>query len=1127
MKRQLYLSWHAVAFALLFAAGGRLCAAQPAYAHIKQISRPTESQPKIISLKDALRALKGYYGVDIVFGDRTVDPYTITTDLVDYTLSVEKNLSNVLRPSGLKYKRMKNGSYAIIGEKTDQRAGEPAQSPADQPSNTGSVDRWANESNLVVTASPIPTVRKVTGEVLDEKGEGMPGVSIVIKDKTRGTVTDQNGRFSIETDDEGERLIFSYVGYLTQELELGNSTNLRVILEVDNKLLQEVVVVGYGTQTVKNVTGSIAKIDMSKRENLPTTNLTQALRGTVAGVQFTDSGRPGQGGSIYIRGLRSITASNNPLIILDGIFYNGNVSDINPNDIASLDILKDASAAAIYGSRAANGVILITTKQGKTDKPVIRFNTYVGVQDYSHRLNLLTPGRYIEKTLDFRRQNGQAADPSAIKDYLQTLEAENYAAGRTIDPLDVVTQSAPITSYDLSISGRTARTNYFLSGSMVNEKGLIVGDKANRLSFRANFENTVTDWLKVGVNAMFTKRDQSGNEAGLTNAYFLSPYAQLFFDDAKTDPVPFPQNDGLVGNPLFNVYNSRNLEINQTLFANFYGIVDLPFVKGLAFRLNYSPNLRWGQDYNFTPIYQRNGINNLGSANKKDSRNNDWVLENILTYARDFGHDHALDLTLLYGRNQFYYAESKASSSNFFNDALGWDNLAVGNVQQSSSDARRQQGVSGMARLNYRFKNRYLATFTVRRDGTSVFGENNKYGTFPSAALAWIVSEEGFLKANTAIDLLKLRLSYGLVGNQALDPYSSISRMTTSQYVYGDGSPSSTGIGLSTMANPSLSWETTLATNVALDFQLMKSRIGGTIEYYNLNTRDLLLFRTLPSMIGFPGINTNIGATNNKGLELTLNTANFRRNDLEWTSTLTFSTNRNKITHLYGSDINSDGKEDDDLGNRWFIGHPLGVNYDYVFDGIYQEGDQLPVGYKPGFVRLKDLNGDDRITPNDRTFVGQQQPKYRWSIQNTVRYGPVSLSVLINAMQGWNKDIGPLLDPSADRNFPGRAANFLDAGWWTSENKSNTRPSLIYNNPFTHGFYQSRDFVRVQDVSLSYEFPKALVSRFKVGTLRVYASGRNLLTFTKWGGWDPESGDTGKSGFPMPRTLVGGLNLSF
>ncbi|WP_229311639.1 SusC/RagA family TonB-linked outer membrane protein [Larkinella rosea] len=980
--------------------------------------------------------------------------------------------------------------------------------------------------STVWATSAVPD-RMISGTVRDAENKApLPGVNVIIKGTQRGTVTNVDGHYELTVPDQDVQLVISFVGYLPQTVDVGRNATLDISLKVDQKTLDEIVVVGYGTQSKRNVTGSIAKVDMKLTENLPNTNVTQSLRGRVAGVQFTDNGRPGQGGSILVRGPRSLSGGNDPLIIVDGIMFNASINYLNPNDIESMEVLKDASAAAIYGSRAANGVILVTTKKGTTEKPTIRFNTFVGVSDWSKKVKLLSPERYIEKTLEMRRQLGLDADPSKILTYLSATEVPNYEAGKTTDPWDAISQPGRVSSYDLSISGKTNRTNYYLSASITNEQGLIYSDQQKKLSVRSNIENQVTDWLTIGLNASFLKRDLSGAELSPSDAYDISPYGTWYNADGSPTRwvVAEDQNSA---NPHYNTFFSKNEEIYYNLFTNVYALVDVPFIRGLSYRLNYSPNYRADHNFNFTR-QDPTRTDNMASASKFNREDFDWVQENILTYTRQINASHSFDATLLYGWNHRGVQATTATATQLSSDALSWNNLGLGGILTNTSSASGQDGVSSMFRLNYRFRNRYLATFTVRRDGSSVFAANNKYATFPSASLAWVASEEPFVKKLDFISSLKFRLSYGAVGNQGISPYQSLSSADITRYVFGDGGSTSIGVYTNRMANSNLKWETTYTTNAAVDFELFKNRIGGTIEVYNMNTRDLLVQRSLPTMTGFTSVWTNLGATNNKGLEVTLNTLNIQKGPFEWSSNFVFSANRNKIVHLYQSDTNGDGKEDDDLGNRWFIGKPMNLAFDYEMDGIYQVGDEIPAGFKPGFVRLKDRNNDGKLNADDKTVIGQTgQPLYRWGITNNVRYGPFTLSVFLNAMQGWIAGFSEA-DPNSNfgGNYPARALNQFDNEWWTAENRSNTNPSLGYNNPYQHNYYFSRNFVRIQDVSLFYDVPSKLIQRAKLTNLRVSVNAKNLATWTKWPGTDPESGG-GAKGFPMPRTLALGLNLGF
>lgn len=965
----------------------------------------------------------------------------------------------------------------------------------------------------------------VKGIVTDPNMIPLPGVSIIEKGTSNGVTTDFEGNFNIEVSSSEATLVFSYVGMQTLEIAVGNQERLDIALQEDASQLDEIVIVGYGSQKQSDITGSISRVDVSKTEAVPSTNVSEALRGRVAGVQFTDGGRPGQSESILIRGKNSISASNSPLIILDGSFFFGSMGDLNPNDIKSMSILKDASATAIYGSRASNGVILITSKLGTSSKPVIKFSSFYGIQKVSHKLPMLSPERYIQKTLDVRKQLGLPSDPSLIESYLAEPEVENYRNNKTIDPYEKISQSSHVSSTDISASARNKDTNYFLSLGHSEEKGLILDDNFKRITARINLTTNINDWIKLGMNAMFTHNDLSRNPPSTRDAYYSSPYGQWYEDSERTIFKRYPTDDQFSPNPLINGTYQTNENKNYNLFSTFFFEIDFPFVEGLTYKLNYSPNYIWSNINDFTSIIKDEFVDTEGRAQKYHSQTNNWVAENILTYKRTLAEKHAFNLTLLYGRNSNNFSSTIARSSNFFNDANGWDNLGIGEIQTNSSSANISAGISSMFRLNYNFNGKYGLTLTARRDGASVFGKDNKFATFPSAAVSWNASNESFMKNVNWLDLLKFRISYGNVGNQAIEPYQSLAQSGSTQYVFGDGSSTYVGTFPSTLPNESLTWETTTIANIAIDFGFLKNRISGTLEYYDTKTKDLLLDRSLPSTSGFPKIITNLGEVNNRGVELTLSGTIVNKDKFKWYSDFVLSHNKNKIVHLYGNDIDGDGKEDDDLGNRWFIGKPISVNYDYVFDGIYQVGDEVPAGYKPGDVRLKDIDGSGDITPADRQIISNQDPKIRWGFTNEFKYKNYSLSIFVNAMQGWSKS-NSIFDLAAEANFPAKSVNMADIGWWTEENESNTRPSLTYSNPLEHGYYESRDFVRIQDISLSYNLPEDFFKNEKT-SLKLYISGRNLFTFTDWNGWDPESGYTGNGGYPSPKTFALGLSASF
>lgn len=967
----------------------------------------------------------------------------------------------------------------------------------------------------------------ITGKVTDsETGEPLIGVTVSLLGVTGSVTTNNEGNYSIQAVSTGT-LKFTYVGYVPREVAVTNSTTLDVRLSQETSTLEQVVVVGYGTQSKRNITGSIESIDLSKTKDLPNVNITQSL-GNVAGVQFIGNGRPGQEGSLMIRGQNSLSAANNPLIVLDGIIFNGSLSDISPNDILSIDILKDASSASIYGSRAANGVILITSKRGISERATLNFNAFYGISEYANKIKILGPERYIERLLTWRAQSELEADPSKITSYLSQTEAENYLNGKVTDPWDAISQASSTSSYNLNIAAKMNTTNFFLSGSLTDDKGLVYNDNEKRVTLRANIDNQIFKWLNLGMNASYSNRNASGIEGSVYNAYRSSPYGNWYYEDGEPTQYIVPGEQSST-NAMREAMLTQNKEIYNNLFSNFHIQAETPFLDGeLSYRLNYSPNYRSDHNYSFFKQDKHLAINTT-NANKYNRNAFDWVLENIVTYKRAIGEGN-FDVTLLYGRDHSESETTTANASMFNIDALGYNNLGLGDILVNSSSAYGIEGISSMARLNYQLKRKYMVTVTARRDGSSVFAAENKYAIFPSVAVGWMVSDEPFLDKINFLDMMKLRISYGSVGNQAISPYQSLSLSDIQRYVYGDGGASSLGIITSTMGNSNLKWETTKTFNAALDFDLFEGRIGGTVELYNSNTFDLLVRRTIPTMNGFSSILTNVGQINNKGIEFTLNSVNLKSNTFEWNSSATFSYNKNTIVHLFRTDLDGDGKEDDDVANSWFIGHPINSFYNYAFDGIYQEGDSdIPSGFEPGFVRYKNLNHDDKVNAEDRTIVGSGgSPKYRIGFRNQFKRGPFSLSIILNSMLGWK---GPfnVLNP----HVPGRSINQYDGGWWTSENKSNSNPSLVYSNPLGASWYLSRDFVRIKDVSLSYVFQEPKLEKLNISSLQLFIAAKNLYTFTNWPGPDPESSGAivAKSGdldmFPMPRTFSLGLNIGF
>ncbi len=972
--------------------------------------------------------------------------------------------------------------------------------------------------------------KTISGTVTDEFGESLPGVNVMIKETTVGTITNANGAFELTIPSNTEILTFSFVGMKSQDVTLGNQLVLNVIMEQDIIGLEEVITIGYGTRKKSDLTGTVTRVNTTKTNDLPNTNILQSLKGNVAGLTIGTPDRAGEAPSLKIRGTNSLSAGNSPLIVLDGIIYYGSLNNLDVNDIESVDVLKDASAAAVYGSRSANGVLIITTKKGASEKPVFNFNASYGVANPVFLAPVLSPEQYLQKILDFRTATGQEANPDNIHDYLTITESNNLTAGKTIDWYDELVQTAPTQNYTGSVSGRTDKTNYYISASYFGQEGIVKNDDFERITARINFSNKITDWFTVSVKSSFSNLDYSGVAVGWT--WMLSPYSNYYKDGADSGELEYyPMEDPYYRHPYLNLEIDDH-DVRNDLWGLVSSEIKVPFIKGLKWTLNYSLNQRINRSYRFTD--SKLAITQNGSAYKNISDVFTWTLDNILNYNRIFNNVHAVDATFLVSREYLQTSSTNASATNYFSQALGYNSLELGAVPLVSSGYGDQNQTALMGRLNYMYRNTYALTGTIRRDGFSGFAEGNKYATFFSGAFAWTLSNESFMKNISWLDLMKLRISYGENGNQAIGRYQTLARMSSgANYVFGDGGGTSNGVYVSSMANNQLGWETTKVMNFGLDFAIFKQILSGNIDIYSSNTEDVLLRRNIPSLSGYRTIWTNIGSVHNKGVEIALNSKPVNTKNFTWDIGFIFDLNRNSIESLFGVDEDGDGVEDDDIANRWFIGKPLGVYYGYGINGIHQTDDtDIPSGYEPGDFRIIDYDGDSDLTAEDRYILGNNNPNYQFSFSNTFRFKNLSLYVMVNSIQGGGKDnyyqgnninghnpTAPFASWSERFSFP-----YMD--YWTPTNPSNTAARINYMAPRGHYYLEDRSFVRIQDVILSYTFDNKLMNKWNMEGLRLYASAKNLFTFTKWTGYDPENATT-ISGRPMMRTITFGVDFKF
>jgi len=971
----------------------------------------------------------------------------------------------------------------------------------------------------------------VKGVVKDEKGETLPGVSVSVAGTKIGTVTNNDGVYELSAPEDGT-LVFSYIGFLSQNVGIDARKSINVTLKLSQlgKDLNEVVVVGYGTQKRSDITGSVTSVPKERLSSLPVTNVLQAIEGTTAGLNVTQgSAVPGSSPSVQVRGVNSINASTSPLVVVDGVPFSnlgGSLNDINPNDIESMEILKDASAVAIYGTRGSSGVILITTKRGKTGKPTIRYSAYAGPEILNKTLSPLSGEGYVQKYLDYSAQRSLVPNNPPVPNQ---YEIANYNAGKTTDWMDEVTQSGFIQDHNLSISGGTDNVKYFISGEYQKQKGVVKGYQYHRASFRSNLDVKVTDWLSLGTSIFFADNNTDGGTASYSLAMQMSPYGQEF--DTKGAYQIFPMfSETLYKNPLLGL-NMDVLNRNKNLNGTAYAEVKPAFIPGLKFRVN--------ANYTYLPTrfntYSGADTGNTlgGTAIVNNSETNSWLVENILSYDRNWGKHH-LDITALYSAQEKKYTEANITGSTFVNDGLSYNNINAAGVISASSYFSREALLSQMGRINYSFASKYLLTLTARRDGYSAFGAaTDKYGVFPSIALGWNISQENFMKNIKAIDNLKLRASYGKTGNQAVGVYQTLTTQGITKYIYsGVTTVGLLSSGLSVngvLGNVNLNWESTTGTNIGVDYSLLNSRISGTVEVYKTTTKDLLLRRNLPAISGYPSVFDNLGSVSNKGLEVTLATVNVKKNNFSWSTNFNFSLSRNKVLSLYG-----DNK--DDIGNKWFIGKSLFAIYDYKMAGVWQVGEdasKVDPGAKPGDLKFSDENGDGKITEADRVYQGSSLPKWTGGVINSFRYKNLSLSIFLQTSQG-----SMINNPTLNfQDYAGRVNVPQEVGYWTAENQSQTRPSLNFTNARLYAYPVKQNFTRIKDVTVSYSFSQRMLDKMKIGGLTAYVSGRNLHTFTNWVGLDPElkvnSNQAGTANaalsygiYPQVSSCVLGINVS-
>lgn len=1019
-----------------------------------------------------------------------------------------------------------------------------------------------DNNNLIVltlkatTSKQAASDQKIKGTVVDESNQPVIGANIVVEGTTNGTITDLDGNFSLQVPEKAE-LRISYIGYLDQKVKVGNNTTLHIVLKEDTQTLDEVVVVGYGTMKKSDITGSVASVRLGDLKEGANTSVDQMLLGKTAGVNVVQSsGEPGGGFSVNIRGASSINGGVSPLYVIDGVPIDNSrpvsqgsivgfsdsrsprnpMSSINPADIEAIEILKDASATAIYGSRGANGVILITTKSGKAEKMKVSYSGSIGIQSPSNKLKLLNAA-------DYKRVLNEIIDAGGDSEASRVGDIANGGAGT--DWQNEVTQQNAIThEHQLSFSGGNSKTFYYTSFNYVNQEGIVKNTSFERLGARLNLKSDINDNLKIGMNVTGSYM----KDHFVANGFGVNDNAGVMYAAYNYDPtVPVRDEEGdFALSPDLQIDNPLALAEGMTSYSDTYRVLASAFgeyyiTKDLFLRLNLGTDFMNESRKNFVSSLTKQGRFYGGIGSNQNSEKSNYIAEGTANYSKTINkHSFGALAGISYQRYVTSYLNNRAAD--FPNESLGADNLNLGNQETF----RMQNSVTGnrlasyIGRANYSFDDRYLATVTFRADGSSRFGKNNKFGYFPSAALAWRISNESFLKGIDQITSLKLRLGWGRTGNQEIGDYPALTTYESAGTTIWDGKQM-VGVGPAKMPNPDLKWETTDQTNIGLDFGVLNNRINGGLDYFWKKTTDMLLQLPVPQSTGYNSILSNVGRIDNKGFELFLNTVNIDTKDFRWESNITFTSMRNTVKDLGGIDeiiVGAGYTHVEQVAIRK-PGLPLNSYYGWEVAGVWQENDdysKMKEDYKPGDLKYVDQNNDGVINDADRVVLGDSFPDFQWSFGNTFTYKDFDLYVFFEGVQGVDMLNGNLIDSYFPIDF--RRNKFAEPylNRWTPENPTNQYPSFTDPLKLGRKVVNSRtlsdaSYVRLKTIRLSYRLPKF---SSLIQSLQLYVTAENLFTITDYVGLDPAINPNNNSNFrmdfnsyPSARTFIFGAKIDF
>lgn len=972
--------------------------------------------------------------------------------------------------------------------------------------------------------------KEISGQVRDENNEPLPGVNILVKNTTIGTVTDVEGNYRLTAPDDATALVFSSVGYASQEVEINGRTVIDVSLEPDVQSLSEVVVVGYGTQQKRDLTGSVSKVDGETLENIPAARVDQVLQGRATGVQVTqNSGAPGAGTSIRIRGGNSILGNNQPLWVIDGVIVgqNFNLNNINTNDIQSIDILKDATAVSIYGTRGANGVILVTTKSGAglgAGKPQISLNAYTGVQTMLSTVDLLNGPQhaaYSNEDAEFRSAALPFPDLSNIPD---------------VDWIDQITDDAPMSNIDLSLSGASEdqKVNYYISGNYFNQDGIVRASGIKKYIFRANVDFQLSEKVRTGFRLNVSRIRQENNKVDVSQIFSGALPARAIYDADGEFTTENPVSASIQRNPEADI----QLRVDHSLITNLLGnlYLEVQPIPELTLRTTFSPELNAFKRNQFNPgaLPENLVINDGGDARIINRSGAGFINENTATYKTELGTGHSLEVLGGFTIQQFNQEAQTSRAFQFSNDVTSFNNLAFGsnpnrNIVDSDYDAF--QLISGLSRINYSFQDKYLLTVVGRVDGSSRFAPGNKYAFFPSAAFAWRLSDEPFIQNLNVFDNLKLRTSFGISGSQAIESFRTLAVLNTANTTF-NGSEQA-GVTLGRPANPDLKWETTRQFDIGLEAGFLKGRLTMELDYYDKTTQDLLLNVQIPRQTGFVSRLQNLGEVQNRGLELMLNSINVSTNDLRWATTLTLSGNRNKVTDLGGVDfinvVEASGQAGP--GGRLIVGETapvfIGVNYLGTWKSQEEIDASGQVGQDIGGPHFEDTNNDGQVTEDDFIVLGSPQPDFIYGLQNSISYKNWSLDFFFQGTYG-----DEIYNSLTQTGLFGRAevAKYaVTLNRWTPDNPTSDIPragAIAALSEIKSNSEQVEDasHLRLKNIRLAYQLPLDRWNISAIEGLSIYFSGANLFVLSNYRLGDPETSRYAENGSSLLRNVAQGFS---